>query len=128
MSELSASSPARGSAAAPPVGFGLELEDLFVEHADQRLIVGGDDHHAGIGDSVAPAIFFQVVADQGAARDEHVAVDYRAPDARVTADAHARHQDALLDVRKAVDAHVRTEHAAVNRAARDDAAGRDHRI
>ena len=50
-----------------------------------------------VGDGVAPAILLRVVADERAARDEHVAVDDRAPDARVPADAHARHQDALLD-------------------------------
>ena len=57
-----------------------------------------DDDDAGIGDGVAPAIFFGVEADQRAARNEDVAVDDRAADARVAADADARHQDATASM------------------------------
>ena len=78
----------------------------------QRLVVGRDDDDARVGDGVAAPIFLGVVADERAARDQHVAIDDRAADARVPADAHARHQDALLDVAEAVDPHVRAEHAA----------------
>ena len=53
---------------------------------------------------VAFAIFLGVVADQCAAGDEDVAVDDRAADPGMTADPHARHQDALLDRAEAVDA------------------------
>jgi hypothetical protein len=53
---------------------------------------------------VSPSILFFVEANERAARNEDVAVDDRAPDARVAADAHAGHQDALIDVAEAVDA------------------------
>ena len=41
------------------------------------------------------SIFFRVEADQRAARDDDVAIDDRAADPRVPADAHARHQDRI---------------------------------
>ena len=44
------------------------------------------------------------------------------------ADAHAGHQDRLLDAAEAVDAHVGAEDAARDPAARDDAARRDQRV
>src|SRR5207244_3961103 len=114
--------------AAFSVGVRLDPQRVLAERADERLIFRGDDDDARVGDGVAAAILVGVVANQGAARDQHVAVDDRAPDARVTADADAGHQDALLDVTEAVDAHVRTEDAAENVAAGDDAARGDHRI
>ena len=44
------------------------------------------------------------------------------------ADAHARHQDALVDRAETVHPHVGAEHAARDAAPRHDAAGRDHRV
>ena len=95
---------------------------LLADRADQRLIVGGHDDDAAVGDGVAAAILFRVEADERAARNEHVAIDDRAADARVPPDAHAGHQDRLLDVTEAVDPHVRAQDAADDAAARDDAA------
>src|SRR5262249_14692109 len=116
------------STPATPVGLGLEAERLLGERPDERLVLGRHDDDAGVGEGVTPAIFVGVVADERAARNQDVAVDDRAANSRVPADAHARHQNALLDVTEAVDPHVRTQHAAVDAAARDNAAGRDHRI
>src|SRR5262245_27325697 len=77
---------------------------------------------------MALPVFVEVVTDQRAARNEHVAIDDGAPDASVAADPDAGHQDALLDTAEAVDAHVGAQHAAGNRAARNDAARRDDRV
>src|SRR5579864_5380667 len=118
----------KSGAAAPSIGFGLEAQRVLAERADQRLIVCRDDDDAGIGDGVATAIFLQVVADERAARDEHIAVDDRAPDPRVASHPNAGHQDALFDVTKTVHPDVRTEHAAVNTASGHDAPWRDHRV
>jgi hypothetical protein len=60
------------------IRLGLELQRLLAERSDERLVVGRDDDDAGVGDGVAAAISLGVVADQRAARDEHVAVDDRA--------------------------------------------------
>src|SRR5262245_22505291 len=101
---------------AAAVGLGFELEDLLAERADERFIVRGDNDHAVVGDGMAAPIFVGVVADEGAAGNEHVAIDDRLADARVASDAHAGHQDALLHVAEAVDADVGTEHAPVDAA------------
>src|SRR6516164_10909137 len=90
--------------------------------------MSGDDHDPGLGDSMPPPILLLVVADQGAARNQDIAVDDRSPDASVPADADAWHKDALLDAAEAVNPHVRAEHAAIDAASRDDAAGRDDRV
>src|SRR5882724_2336975 len=80
----------------------LELERVLVQRSNERLIIDGDDDDARVGDGVAAPIFVRVVADERAARDEHVAVDDRASDARVAADPHARHKNAFLDAAEAV--------------------------
>ena len=77
---------------------------------------------------MAPSILLFVVADQGAARNEHVAVDDGALDPGMPADPHPRHQNALVDLAETVDADVGTQHAARHGAARHDAPGRDHGI
>src|SRR6516162_7738652 len=116
------------SSAAAPVGFCFERQSLIAERSDERLIISGDHDDAGVRDGMPAPILFEVVADAGAARDEHVAIDDRPTDARVASDAHTRHQDALLDQAEAVDAHIRTEHAAVDAAARYDAPRGNDRI
>ena len=71
-----------------------------------------DDHDAGVGDGVAPAILLGVVADERAARDQDVAVDDRA---RMRAWRPTRTPGIrmrVLDVAEAVHAHVRAEDAA----------------
>src|SRR5437879_3096681 len=74
----------------------LELERFVIERSNQRLVIGGDDDDARVGDGVAPSILLFVVADQGAARHEHVAVDDGALDPGMPADPHPRHQNALV--------------------------------
>src|SRR4029078_2771174 len=86
------------------------------------------DHDPVVADGVSQSIFFLVEADQRAARNEDVAVDDGAPDARVAADAHAGHQDALIDVAEAVDANVGAENTAGDAAAGNDAPGRNDRV
>src|SRR5688500_19336051 len=73
-------------------------------------------------------VFRGVKADQGAARNEHVAIDDRPADTGVAADAYTGHEDGLIDVTKTVDPHVRAEHAALHAAPGNDAAARDDRI
>src|SRR4051794_37343165 len=85
------------------IGFGFETQRLFTDRPDERLVLGGDDDDAVFGDGVTPAILFTVVADDGAARNQHVAVDDRAPDLGMASDANVRHQDRLFDVAEAVD-------------------------
>src|SRR3989442_12545881 len=97
---------------APPIGLGFELQRLFVQRTDERLVLGRDDDHAGVGDGVTAPILFLVVPDLRAAGDEDVAVDDRAANVRVPTDANSRHQNALFDPAKAVHADVGTEHAA----------------
>src|SRR4029077_4462788 len=108
---------ARSDAAAAPIRVRLEAERLFAERTNQRLVARRDDDDARFGHGVTATVFFEVVADERAARDEHVAIDYRPADARVAPDSYAGHQNALLDVRKAVNSDVRTQHAAVDAAA-----------
>src|SRR5688572_9232961 len=73
-------------------------------------------------------VFRGVKADQGTARNEHVAIDDRPADTGVAADAYTGHEDGLIDVTKTVDPHVRAEHAALHAAPGNDAAARDDRI
>src|SRR5205814_4872397 len=111
----------RSSPRTPSIGLRFELERVLAQRSDERLIVWCHDDDAGVGDGVAPAIFFHVVTDQGASRNQHVAIDNRASNPRVPADADARHEDALFDLGEAVHAYIRAEHAAVDGAARYDA-------
>src|SRR5205823_9493442 len=60
--------------AAAAIGVGFEAERLFAERPDERLVVGRDDDDALVGHDVAAPIFFEVVADEGAAGNQHVAV------------------------------------------------------
>src|SRR5262245_45126133 len=57
------------------IGIELRLEGFFTNRADQRLVLGGDDHDAAVGHRVTPAIFLFVVADERASRNEHIAID-----------------------------------------------------
>src|SRR4051794_11955546 len=74
--------------AAAPIRLGLEAQRLFGHWSDERLVVNRDDDDAGVGDGVTPAILLGVVPDERAARDQHVAIDDRAADPRVSSDAH----------------------------------------
>ena len=47
---------------------GLVPEGLLAERRNERFVVGGDDHHTILSNGVPPAIFFEVVADERAAR------------------------------------------------------------
>src|SRR5262249_29539262 len=95
----------------------LHLSCLFYDLAYQRLIVHRHDDHAGVADGVTAAILVGVVADHGAARDQHVAVDDGVANLRVPPHADARHQDRSVDRAVAVHAHVGTQHAAGDLAA-----------
>ena len=70
------------------------------------------------------AILFLVEADQRSAWNEHVAIDDRPANPRMSADSHTGHEDRLLDLTETVDPHVRTQDAAGDPASRDDAAVR----
>src|SRR5437762_3144758 len=126
------SCPCRGSAASSPslrasspsIRLGLEFQCLIAERSDERLVIGGDNDDSAVSHGVAPFILFDVVADQRAARNQHVAVDDGPSDPCVPSHAYTRHQYALLDVAEAVNPDVRAQHAAENAAAGDDAAGR----
>src|SRR5436190_19101660 len=97
-----------GSVGDTPVGAGLVGKGFAVNRADAGLIVGRDDHDAAFRDGMAPPVFDGIEADDGASRHHHVTVDDGAPDARVTADPHAGHQDRVFDCRVAVDPDVGT--------------------
>src|SRR4051794_9160974 len=84
--------------ASAAIGLRFVAERFIAWRTDERLVVCRDDHHAALSDRVALPIFGGVVADEGAAGDQHVAIDDRAADARVPADPHAGHQDALIDL------------------------------
>ncbi len=81
----------------------------------KRVVVFGDDDNSKVRHSMSLSIFFGVEPDDRAARNQHVAVDDGAADARVPAHADAGHQHALFDDPVAVNAHVRAQHAAVTR-------------
>src|SRR5260221_6316741 len=82
------------SIGSPVVELRLDPERLVADRSGERIVVFRDDDDAVVADRVAPAILGLVVADLRAARNEHVAVDDRAADARVPPDADARHQEA----------------------------------
>src|SRR4029079_16421240 len=87
----------------------LRLEGFFADRTNQWLVLGGDDHDARVRDGVTTGIFFGVESDERAARDEHVAIDDRAANARVPSHPHTRLQDGLFDITEAVDAYVWAE-------------------
>src|SRR4051812_47660401 len=66
------------SLVAAPVGVRFEAQGFFAERADERLVIGRDDDDAGVRHGVAAAIFREVVSDERAARNQHVAIDDRA--------------------------------------------------
>ena len=99
-----------------PIGLGFQLQLINGNFGHEGLVAGGDHHDAALRDHVAAAIFFRVEPDRRAARNVDIAIDDGPADARVPADAHARHQDRLLDLAEAVHAHVRTQDAAVDAA------------
>src|SRR5262249_33918753 len=98
------------SSAAAAVGLCFQRQSLVAERSDERLVIGRDHDDAGVRDRVTAPILLGVVADARAARDEHVTVDDGSSDAGVAPDAHAGHQNALVDVAEAVDSHVRAQH------------------
>ena len=105
--------PGVGSARlAPPICIRLAGERSSSISSDERLVFQRDDDDAAVADGVAAAILLRVVADERAARDQHVAVDDGAADLRVPADADARHQDHCSIVAEAVHPDVGAEHAA----------------
>jgi hypothetical protein len=73
------------------VGFDLEAERLVAHRLDERIVVGRHPppHDAFSVTGVAAAILVGVVADDRAARDEHVAIDDRLADPRVAPDRDA---------------------------------------
>src|SRR5262245_9330582 len=87
---------------AASVSISFESQRILSERRDQRFIVGRDHHDPGIGDRVAAAIFFFVESDQCGPRNQDIAVDDGAADARVASDAHAWHQYAVFDATEAV--------------------------
>src|ERR671922_2761662 len=109
---------------AAAIGLGLETQRVLGNLPDEGFVVDGDDDDAIVTDRVTTAILLRVEADDGAAWNQDVTVDDGAVDARVPPDANARHQDRLLDRAEAMDTHVGAEHAALNTAPRNDAAGR----
>ena len=75
---------------------------------------------------MAPPVLVLVVSDLRAARDEHIAIDDRATDARVPPHPDARHRDRLID--NDCTRTFGTEDARRDAAPRNDAAGRDDRV
>src|SRR4029453_8644904 len=113
---------------ASPIEFLLDALRLFTNHLDEWLFILGDHHDAPLADSVAPAILFFVVTDTRPARDEHVAIDDRSANPRMTPDPHPGHENALLDFAETVHPDIGTENAAADRAPGHDAACRDDRV
>src|SRR5215831_13121397 len=81
-------------AAAAPVGIRFVAQGVFAQRSNQWFVIRRDDDDARVGDGVPASIFVEVVANQRSAWNKHVAIDDRSADARMTADAHPRHQDA----------------------------------
>src|SRR5690242_18187428 len=68
----------RGGSAA--VGGRFRTQRLFADRTDERLVLRGDHDHSALGHRVTPAILIRVVANERAARNEHVAIDDGAAD------------------------------------------------
>src|SRR5271165_6537275 len=94
---------------------------IFVERVVAR-------HHrqAALGHEVVAPVFFPVVADHGAFRQMHVAIDDGAPDAAVTANVDMGEDDARFDLGIGVHPYVLRKDTVADHGARDDAASRDH--
>src|SRR5205085_6596652 len=90
--------------------------------------VAGNNHNSGFGDTEAPAVFFQVVADFDSRWDAYVFIDNHPPQFCMAADIDAVHQDAIVDLRITVDAHFRRDDRILHAPAADDRSLRDDRI
>src|SRR5271170_4149494 len=88
----------------------------------EQRVVAGDDGDAAIGDEVARAVGFGVIADGGAFGEMDVAVDDAAADAAMASDGDVGEQDTLIDFGIGVHADVGREDGVLNQASGDDAA------
>jgi hypothetical protein len=61
-----------------PVVFGFYAERVFADGLNKRIVVFCDDDNSEVCDCVTFAIFFRIESDDGAARNQHVAIDDRA--------------------------------------------------
>jgi hypothetical protein len=59
----------------PAVEFLFVSQRFFLDFTNVRLVIDRDHDNPAFGDGVALTIFFGVVPDLRAARDEHVPVD-----------------------------------------------------
>src|SRR5258705_13582702 len=101
--------PALRVCRAAAIRFRLGAQRLLRDRSDERLVVRGHNHDASLGHRVAPPILLDVISDERAAWNQHVAVDDRPPQPGVPPDPDAGHQDRLLDLAEAVDAGVPAE-------------------
>src|ERR1700730_12838410 len=88
-----------------------------VIHRDGVLkerVVAGDDGNPAIGDEVARAVGFGVVADGGAFREMNVAVDDAAADAAVASHRDVREQNRGVHLTIRIDAHVGRENGVLD--------------
>src|SRR6202167_2538006 len=82
----------------------------------EERIVAGDDGDAAIGDEVAGAVGFGVVADGGAFGEMYVAIDDAAADAAMASHDDVREQDGGIDFGIRIYANVGREHRGFDRA------------
>src|ERR1700722_7438991 len=68
-----------------------------------------DDDYAFVGDGIFGSVGFEVVADDGASGQVHVAIDDGVANAAFAADVDVIENDAIVDLAVAVDADVEAE-------------------
>src|SRR5579862_5318315 len=94
----------------------------------EERVVAGDDGDAAFGDEITLAVGLGVVADRGAFRNVHIAIENGFADAAAPADANVRKQNAIVHFGVRIDPHIRREHRIPDRASGNDAAIGDNRI
>src|SRR4029077_15580801 len=88
----------------------------------EQRVVAGDHGDAAVGDKVAGAVGFGVIADGGAFGEMYVAVDNAAADAAVASHSDVREQNGRVDFGIRIHANVRRKDRILDRTSGDDAA------
>src|SRR5271167_2876612 len=86
------------------------------------------DYHAVLGDGVARAVGFGVIADYRAFGQAYVTINDGAANAAAAADIHVIEDDALIELAITIDSHVEAEHGFGDASAGNDGARADNGI
>src|SRR5579872_319431 len=106
----------------------LAGEVIHRDRVFKQRIVARHDGDAAVGDEIAGAVGFGVVADGGAFGQVHIAVDDTAAQAAVAADGYVGKENGRVDFGIGVDAHIGRDHRVLHHTAGNDAAIRDNGI